>query len=71
MIENHKNAYRDRLVALCGAAGARQPESLADELFLLLEGARVCSQSVGPKGPAGKLAQLGEAMIAAHVKVRT
>ena len=68
VIENHKNAYRDRLVTLCRAAGAKHPEALADELFLLLEGARVCSQSVGPKGPGGKLAQLGETLIAAHVK---
>ena len=68
VIETHKNAFRERLVTLCRAAGARQPEALADELFLLLEGARVSCQSVGVTGPGGRLAQLGEALIAAHVK---
>jgi AcrR family transcriptional regulator len=68
VIETHKNAYRDRLVALCRAAGARQPDALADELFLLLEGARVCCQSLGPGGPGSKLVQLGETIIEAHTR---
>ena len=32
------------------AAALAEPEMLADELFLLLEGVRVTAQSVGPKG---------------------
>jgi hypothetical protein len=39
---------------------------LADELFLLLEGARVTAQSMGPKGLGGRLVRMGEAMIKAH-----
>src|SRR6185295_5611751 len=46
VIEEFKAAQRDRLIALCGATGADEPELLADELFLLLEGARVSAQSV-------------------------
>src|ERR1700693_551144 len=46
VIEEHKIAQRARLVALCDAAGLSEPELLADELNLLLEGARVTAQRV-------------------------
>jgi hypothetical protein len=42
------------------------PEMLADELFLLLEGARVTAQSIGREGLGDRLMRMGEAMIAAH-----
>jgi AcrR family transcriptional regulator len=67
VIEQFKIAQRDRLVSLCRATGASEPELLADELFLLLEGARVCAQSLGPRGPASRLTRMGEALIAAHL----
>lgn len=66
VIEEHKNHQRDRLIGLCRAAGADEPEMLADELFLLLEGARVSAQSLGPAGPSSRLARMGEAFMAAH-----
>src|SRR6202521_1001967 len=68
IIEEAKNAQRNRLVRLCRAAGIDEPEMLADELFLLLEGARVARQSMGPKGPASRLVRLGQALIAARRK---
>jgi AcrR family transcriptional regulator len=67
VIEQFKAAQRDRLVALCGAIGIAEPELLADELFLLLEGARVSAQSLGPNGPASRLVRMGEALIASHL----
>ena len=67
VIEQFKTEQRDRLVALCGAAGIAEPELLADELFLLLEGARVSAQSFGPQGPASRLVRMGEALIASHL----
>jgi AcrR family transcriptional regulator len=67
VIEAFKSAQRERLARLCAAAGASQPELLADELFLLVEGARVSLQSVGPEGPAARFARMAEAMIARHV----
>jgi AcrR family transcriptional regulator len=67
VIERFKVEQRDRLIALCGAAGLSEPELLADELFLLLEGARVSAQSVGPNGPASRFVRMGEALIASHV----
>jgi AcrR family transcriptional regulator len=66
VIEEHKNHQRDRLIGLCRDAGADEPEMLADELFLLLEGARVSAQSLGPTGPSSRLARMGEAFMAAH-----
>src|SRR6266852_5862682 len=41
VIEAFKSAQRDRIIKLCVAADLDEPERLADELFLLLEGARV------------------------------
>ena len=66
VIEEHKIAQRARLVALCGAAGLSEPELLADELNLLLEGARVTAQSVGSAGLDARLLRMGEAVIAMH-----
>jgi len=67
VIEAFKSAQRDRLARLCGAAGAPQAELLADELFLLAEGARVSRQSVGPEGPAARFVRMAEATIARHL----
>jgi AcrR family transcriptional regulator len=66
VIEEFKLAQRARLIELCRAAGLSEPDMLADELHLLLEGARVTSQSVGADGLGARLTRMGEAMIAAH-----
>ena len=66
VIEEAKAKQRSRLISLCGAAGLTEPEMLADELHLLLEGARVTSQSVGSDGLDARLIRMGEAMITAH-----
>src|SRR6266851_3084249 len=59
-------AQRARLVRLCRAAGLAEPDLLADELHLLLEGARVTAQSGGRDGLGPRLMRMGEALIAAH-----
>jgi AcrR family transcriptional regulator len=66
VIEEFKRAHRIRLVRLSQDADLSEPELLADELHLLLEGARVTAQSVGTEGLAARLLRMGEAMIAAH-----
>jgi AcrR family transcriptional regulator len=66
VIEEAKAALRLRLVRLCGEAVLSEPEMLADELHLLLEGARVTAQSVGSDGLDARLIRMGEAMIASH-----
>lgn len=68
VIERHKQGQRDRLVKLCRAAGAVKPDLLADQLFLLLEGARVSCQSLGPKGPCATVADMGKRLIDSHLK---
>ena len=70
-IEQQKNRQRERLIAICREAGFAHPERLADELFLLVEGARVSKQSVGPGGPGSRLFALAEALLdAAPRKVK-
>jgi AcrR family transcriptional regulator len=66
VIEEFKVAQRAQLIELCRAAGLAEPDMLADELHLLLEGARVTAQSVGTDGLGARLVRMGEAMIAAH-----
>ena len=51
---------------LLRAGGLREPDMLADELSLLLEGARVSAQSVASDDLGPRLVRMGEAMIAAH-----
>ena len=55
---------RERLTNLCKAAGASQPDLLADTLFLLIEGARVSRRSVGTNGPSANLVRTSRGVIA-------
>ena len=66
VIEAFKKAQRERLTSLCRAAGLSEPELLADELSLVLEGARVSLQSVGPEDLGARIMRIGEAIIASH-----
>jgi AcrR family transcriptional regulator len=66
VIEESKIAHRNRLAGMCRAAGLTEPEMLADELHLLLEGARVTAQSIGSQGVGARLVRMGEVLIAAH-----
>jgi AcrR family transcriptional regulator len=65
-IEEIKSRHRDLIVSLCRKAGLRDPELLADELFLLGEGARVARQSLGPRVPTERLAKMFQMLVAAH-----
>jgi AcrR family transcriptional regulator len=66
VIEECKVASRARVIGLCRAAGLKEPEQLADELNIMLEGARVTAQSVGADGLGARLKRMSEALIAAH-----
>ncbi|KAB2882297.1 MAG: TetR/AcrR family transcriptional regulator [Pseudorhodoplanes sp.] len=68
VIEQCKQTSRENLVALCRRAGIERPELLADQLFMLLEGALVCTQSIGPAGPACHFVTAGQAIIDAHAR---
>jgi AcrR family transcriptional regulator len=65
VVEAHKRRQCERLIALCREAGYAKPEQLADELFLLVEGARSSLQSVGPEGPGARLFALAERLLEA------
>lgn len=67
VIEQCKQSSRQKLIALCHAAQIDQPELLADQLFMLLEGAFVCRQSIGEEGPACQFVRAGQALIDAHM----
>jgi AcrR family transcriptional regulator len=67
VIEALKTEQRDRLAALCRAAGIAKAELLADTLYLLVEGARVSRQSVGATGPCARFVAIGEAVITAFL----
>jgi AcrR family transcriptional regulator len=66
VIEECKRRHRDALIRLCAKAGLAEPEMLADEFSLLIEGARVTAQSMGADGLDARLMRMSDALIAAH-----
>jgi AcrR family transcriptional regulator len=66
VIEQCKQGGREKLLALCRNAKIRQPELLADQLVMLVEGAFMCRQSLGNEGPACSFVRAGQALIDAH-----
>jgi AcrR family transcriptional regulator len=68
VIREHKTALRERLIRLCRDARLADPERLADEIFLIWEGARVTAQSVGAQGLSARLAEMFESLVAYHAR---
>jgi len=68
VIEAHKAKLRTRLAEMCARLGARKPRLLADQLFLLMEGAQVSTQILGVRGPAKNVARAAESLIEAQVQ---
>jgi AcrR family transcriptional regulator len=67
VILRNKRRVRARLAALAAAAGAREPDLLAQQLQLLIDGAYAIGQSLGPAGPAATVACAGRALLAAQI----
>ncbi len=63
----HKLAVRARFQDLAAQAGARQPEVLADQLLLLMDGAYLQARMFGPANPASHVAQAARILIDAQV----
>jgi AcrR family transcriptional regulator len=59
----HKQAVRARFHQLAKEAGATNPEVLADQLFLLMDGAYMASRMFGAKNPAAHLAAAAQTLI--------
>jgi len=66
VIETHKTKLRARLTELCTRLGVSNPNLLADQLFLLMEGAHVSTQTMGKRGPARNVARGAQTLIEAH-----
>jgi len=66
VIEAQKCRSLRRLAELFRAAGLTAPDQLADQVFLLIEGARLNIQMVGATGPGARLVGMVEALVAAH-----
>jgi AcrR family transcriptional regulator len=63
----NKRAVYDRLRPLAAATGAGDPDLLAQQLQLLIDGAYAIGQSLGPEGPAKTVASAGRVLIAAQI----
>jgi hypothetical protein len=63
----HKQAVRARFRELAKQAGARQPERLADQLFLLMDGAFMAVRMFGTDNPAARVSQAAEGLIEAQL----
>jgi AcrR family transcriptional regulator len=64
--EEAKSRHWQLIAELCRKAGLRDPELLADELFLLGEGARVARQALGLHGPVERLSEMFQSLVTAH-----
>jgi len=62
----HKRKVRDRFAQLAGEAVLRDPEELADQLLLLMDGAWVAARMYGSHNPAQGLAATAGTLIDAH-----
>ncbi len=66
LAEAHKRELHERLLTLATAAGAREPETLADGLVLLFESSFASSQTFGPAGPARSALSIGRSLLEAY-----
>lgn len=69
VIVEHKALIRERLRELCRAMKARDPDTLADGLHLLIEGAYISQLTFDcSDDPADSLPRIAETLIKAHLK---
>ena len=64
----HKQTVRAKFRKLAKEAGAKNADMLADQLFLLMDGAYMASRMFGAKNPASHLAEAAQILIEAAVK---
>jgi AcrR family transcriptional regulator len=63
----HKRAVVDRLRELAEQAKARDPDVLAEELLLIMDGAWSAARVFGPRGHGRRASQAAKALIATHL----
>jgi hypothetical protein len=64
---DHKRAVLDRFAVLARDAGLRDPDGLAAQLLLLMDGAWVAARMFGPQNHASWVAEAARALINAHL----
>jgi AcrR family transcriptional regulator len=64
----HKQSVRAKFRQLAKEAGAKKPDVLADQLFLLMDGAYMASRMFGAKNPAAHLAKAAQVLIDAAIE---
>jgi len=64
----HKRSVRKRFRQLAKEAGTRKPDHLADQLFLLMDGAYMAARMFGPENPAAHVAEAARVLIDAALK---
>jgi AcrR family transcriptional regulator len=67
VIKAHKAKLRARLAELCARIGATKPRLLADQLFLLMEGARISAQTPGARDAAAAVVHAATTLINTHL----
>jgi AcrR family transcriptional regulator len=70
VIQAHKAKVRARLAELCTRMGAPDATLLADQLYLLMEGAQTSSRVPGARAPASNVARAADAVLNAHFTPR-
>lgn len=59
----HKQSVRMKFRQLAREAGAKKPDILADQLFLLMDGAYMASRMFGTRNPAAHLAEAAQVLV--------
>jgi AcrR family transcriptional regulator len=59
----HKQSVRVKFRQLAKDAGAKKPDALANQLFLLMDGAYMASRMFGAQNPAAHLAEAAQVLI--------
>jgi RNA polymerase sigma factor (sigma-70 family) len=65
---DHKRRVLGRLAELAHEAGLRDPDGLADQLLLLMDGAWVAARMFGPDNHARSIAEAARTLIDAHAR---
>ena len=63
----HKQSVRARFRQLASEAGAKNPTALADQLFLLMDGAYTASRMYGAENPAAHIVAAAQTLIDASL----
>lgn len=66
IVREHKRRLRDEFMALAIAGQVGDPAALVDDLLLLMDGAYMSAQTLGPDGPAAHVAEAAARVLNGH-----